>query len=386
MILKYLSLITILLQLFLASGAMAEGDAQSREPTDIKHDWVQLTSGEWLSGKIHAMYDDKLEFDSEKLDLLTIKWEDVNRLQSYQIFLVNIDEGGEQARALKDRPILSTLGEDGVYAGTLKVSGRDVTVTTAEGEKSFDRSKLISFAPGGEGRLDLWAIKVGLSLNIQEGNTQQLDYTAKATGVRRTAKTRLTLDYIGNVSSTGSLSTGSTTTTVENHRVNATSNIYVTRSFFYTPFEGEYYRDPFRNIDRRMTLGAGLGYVVIDKKDMTWEVSGGPSYLNTRYISVQQGENASDNSLALMLGTLVETDITETLEFTFQYDIKAAKKAAGGYSHHAIASFENEITKHIDLDISFLWDRTSYPTADANGNVPKADDFRIMMGVNYSFN
>jgi putative salt-induced outer membrane protein YdiY len=386
MILNRLSLITILLQLFLASVAMAEGDAQSREPTEIKHDWVQLTSGEWLSGKIHAMYNDKLEFDSEKLKLLTIDWEDVNRLQSYQIFLVNIDEDDEQARAIKGRPLRGALSEDDVYTGTLSVSGSDVTITTAEGTKSFDRADLISFAPGGEGRIDLWAAKVGLSLNVQEGNTQQIDYTAKANAIRRTAKTRLILDYIGNVSATGSLSTGSTTTTVENHRVNVTSNIYVTRSFFYTPFEGEYYRDPFRNIDRRITLGAGLGYVVIDKKELTWEVSGGPSFLNTRYISVQQGESASDSSFALMLGTLVETDITKTLEFTFQYDIKAAQKKAGGYSHHAIASFENEITKRIDLDVSLLWDRTSYPTADANGVVPKADDYRFMLGFNYSFN
>jgi hypothetical protein len=385
MILKHLSLITILLQLFLASGAMAEGDAQSREPTDKKHDWVQLTSGEWLSGKIYAMYDEELEFDSEKLDLLTIDWEDVNRLQSYQSFLINIDEGDEQARALKGRPFLGTLNKGGVYTGTLNVSGSDVTITTAEGIKSFDRADLLSFAPAGEGGIDLWAAKIGLSLNVQEGNTQQIDYTAKARAVRRTAETRFTLDYIGNVSATGSLSTGSTTTTVENHRVNATSNVYVTRHFFYTPLVAEYYRDPFRNIDRRITLGAGLGYVLRDEKELTWEVTGGPSFLSTRYISVQQGENSSDSSFALMLGTVVETDITKTLEFILQYDIKAAQKKAGGYSHHAIASFENEITKRVDLDVSFLWDRTSYPTADANGNVPKPDDYRLMLGFNYSF-
>jgi putative salt-induced outer membrane protein YdiY len=385
MILNCLSLITILLQLFLASGAMAEGDAQSREPTEIKHDWVQLTSGEWLSGKIHAMYNDKLEFDSEKLKFLTIDWEDVNRLQSYQIFLVNIDEDDEQARAIKGRPLRGALSEDDVYTGTLSVSGSDVTITTAEGTKSFDRADLISFAPGGGGRIGLWAAKVGLSINIQEGNTQQLDYTAKASAIRRTAKTRLMLDYIGNVSATGTVGTG-TTKTIENHRVNATSNVYVTRSFFYTPVEAEYYTDSFRNIDRRITLGAGLGYVVIDKKELTWEVTGGPSALNTRYVSVQQGESASDSSFALMLGTLVETDITSTLEFIFQYDIKAAQKKAGGYSHHAIASVEQEITERIDLDVSFLWDRTSYPTADANGVVPKADDYRLMLGFNYSFN
>ena len=40
-------------------------------PPDDKFDWIQLTSGEWLKGELKFLYDFQVEFDSDKLDLLT---------------------------------------------------------------------------------------------------------------------------------------------------------------------------------------------------------------------------------------------------------------------------------------------------------------------------
>jgi hypothetical protein len=50
-----------------------------------KFDWIQLTSGEWLKGDIKVLYNDKLEFDSDKLDLLELDWEDVKQVRGYQL-------------------------------------------------------------------------------------------------------------------------------------------------------------------------------------------------------------------------------------------------------------------------------------------------------------
>ena len=44
-----------------------------------KFDWIQLTSGEWLKGDLKVLYDKKLEFDSDELDLLEL---DLNLPQS----------------------------------------------------------------------------------------------------------------------------------------------------------------------------------------------------------------------------------------------------------------------------------------------------------------
>ena len=359
-----------LLMLLLAAVAgwsvpLAQAAQSEWAPEPVKHDWVQLTSGEWLSGKIHSMYDDTLEFDSEKLDLLEIDWDDVKTLRSYQ--KLNVYLGGER-----------------IVSGQLRVTTKHLIVQGDGEPQTFDRNALVSFAPAGQRQIDLWLIKAGLSLNLQRGNTQQLDYTARVSLNRRTAQTRFLIDYIGNISQTDAVS-GTTTTTTNNHRINATSNFYVTRRFFYSPINGEYYRDPFRNINRRLTIGAGLGYALRDEKDLKWEVSAGPSYLATRYRSVQAGQKTQESSLALMLGTRLDADITEELSFEFQYDIKLTRRSAGGYTHHLIAAFEQEVTKRIDFNLSLMWDRINNPAVDSQGVLPKPDDYRILTGIDFTF-
>ncbi len=86
--LKCLLSLVVLAHVFFASSAMAEDDMDAWRPKAIEHDWIQLTSGKWLSGTILSMYDDTLEFDSEKLKILSIDWDDVKFLQSYQPFHV----------------------------------------------------------------------------------------------------------------------------------------------------------------------------------------------------------------------------------------------------------------------------------------------------------
>jgi hypothetical protein len=51
-------------------------------PPPDDFDWIQLKSGEWLKGRLKAMQERKLEFDSEKLDDLTFDWKDIRQLRS----------------------------------------------------------------------------------------------------------------------------------------------------------------------------------------------------------------------------------------------------------------------------------------------------------------
>jgi len=397
MFFKFLLFITVLSsQIVCISGLMAEEESTGWQPKAVNHDWVQLTSGEWLSGKIHSMYSEELEFDSEKLDLLSIDWEDVKSLQSHQFLHVLIaepDDGGN-TRGTKSGGLFpgklaggirkKTGADAGMQTGLLNISGEQVIVTNGDQITRFNRDDIISFAPAGQREADLWLVKVGLSLNFQRGNVTQTDYTAKALATRRTAGTRFFVDYIGNLSQTNTVS-GRSVKTINNHRVTSALDIYANRHFFYTPLNAEYYRDPFRNIAQRITVGAGLGFILRDSKKLKWEISTGPSFLRTTYQSVQPGEKTTESSLALMLGTKLDVELSSKLDFIFNYDIKAGKKKSGGYSHHMIATFENEISRRIDLDVSFMWDRINHPAVDNQGVLPSPDDYRIMIGVDYTF-
>src|SRR6266487_872053 len=64
-------------------------------PPEDGFDWIQLRSGEWLKGRIKAMQERKLEFDSEELNDLTFDWKDIRQVRSPRILDV-LFVGGEQ--------------------------------------------------------------------------------------------------------------------------------------------------------------------------------------------------------------------------------------------------------------------------------------------------
>ena len=347
------------------SGANVSQTSKPWIPEAKDYDWVQLTSGEWLKGEIKAMYKDSLEFDSDKLDLLNIDWKDVKYLKTPRRMQVNF-EGHE--------PV----------TGVLQVSSDSVFISHDYSDEKFQRSDLVSLSPAGDRELDLWAIKFTLGLNVRKGNTDQVDYTSKFNAKRRTAKSRFISDYIGNISRTNA-GEGGLIETINNNRLGASLDIYASRYFYYTPVFGEYYRDPFQNIDQRITAGVGVGYTLFDKPHLEWNINGGPAFVTTKYLSVLEGEERRVDAGALILSTDIDTEISPTLDFIFKYNIQAARADAGGYTHHIIATFESEITGRLDFDISAIWDRIGQPTENDSGETPASDDYRLVVGITYTY-
>ncbi len=50
-----------------------------------------------------------------------------------------------------------------------------------------------------------------------------------------------------------------------------------------------------------------------------------------------------------------------------------------------ITTLKSEISKALDLDVSAVWDRITYPTSDDTGFEPEQDDFQLLLGMSYSF-
>jgi len=308
----------ISLSFFISSSVLAENGNNEWRPEAIKFDWVQLTSGEWLRGELKSMYNKKLEFDSEKLDLLTIDWEDVKYLQSFKPGNVKIEDHGS-------------------IIGVLTISDKKITVKNKENIIEFNRDEIISFSPAGDREIDLWSMKLTLSMNLKSGNTEQIDFNTKLSAKRRTADSRFLLDYIGNLSKTNAIS-GNLVETVNNHRLSGALDIYVTRYFFYNPINVEFYSDPFQNIDLRTTIGTGLGYTFIDTGKTEWNITAGPAFISTKYSSVQAGDDIRVDSGSFTISTELDTELTKSVDFLFKYNILVSEKKSGGYSHHMIAT------------------------------------------------
>ena len=329
-------------------------------PSPGEFDWIQLTSGEWLKGEIKRLYDDKLEFDSKELKLQEFDWEDVKQVRGPRFFSLRFVG-----------PI--------TVVGTLQVTENKVIVTAGDEQREFKRNQLVAIAPGGEKEIDYWSGKMSFGVNFSKGNTDEMKYSAITNIRRRTSATRFIVDYLGNITETNKVET------VNNHRIQSSLDVFKTQSYFYRPVFGEVYRDPFINIKYRVTLGVGMGYNIIDTSRTEWKVSGGPAYQTTKFDSVEPGQASSEWTPALVAGTDFNTELTNTIDFTFKYNLQILNEASGTYTHHSITTLETELTKWLDFDTSFVWDRVQNPTPNADGTVPEKDDFYLIFSLGIDF-
>jgi putative salt-induced outer membrane protein YdiY len=186
-------------------------------------------------------------------------------------------------------------------------------------------------------------------------------------------------DYIGSINQSEG------TETANSQRVTGQYDVFKTRKFFWRPVFGEYFRDPFQNIAHRITLGAGLGYHLIDTSKTTWDVTAGAAFQYSQNESVEAGQASDGRTPALVAGTIYETEITKNIDFNGSYSFQIVDEEAGTFTHHAVATLETEMTKKLDFDITFVWDRIQNPRPASDGAVPLQNDYRLIFGLGYDF-
>jgi len=359
-----------LLSLTLSALSYAEEDrSEWQKPTPVfkqDFDWIKLTSDEWLKGDIISMYDEKLEFDSDELDMQTIDLEDIAELrskewQSIRMFDGTIDEG---YLVIKD--------------GKLSLVKNGVTT-------HYEFSNLLSIASSGKNERDLWDGYVNLGINLREGNTVQFDYTFSAGIQRRSSSSRFKTDYTADYSRYEDKETEQTTVTADSERLTSSYDWFFNPKIYFRAADFEYMADDFLNLDYRIHYGIALGYHIVDTSRTSWDVNLGPSYQKSKFLDVKDGESDSEDSLGLTLGTDFTFEISSDIDYDASYNVQVIDEASGGNIHHFQTGLEIDLTNDFDLDLTFYADRTENPKEDSEGQVPEKNDFRLVVGLGYDF-
>ena len=347
---------------------------ENLSPTPTEYDWIELKSGEWLKGKFKAMYEKELEFDSKEMKLQTFNFDKIKQLRTYRIVTVNIGVKHE-----RDAGLFGLRQTTIEVTGILRLDGQTVTIIRGDGPLEFKRKQIISIVYGGEHEYEYWSGKITFGLDIRRGNNEKMDYTTIAKLQRRSSKTRLQIDYIGNIFN------AKESETANNHRINESFNVLLTKNFYYTPIFSEYYRDKYQNISDQITLGIGIGYIFIDTKKVDWDISGGPAILYTQYDTVEEGKDKSSKTGALELSTRYDIEITKKIDFLFNYKLTISRDDTGSYKHHIVSTLENEITTWLDIDITAIWDYTHRPQPNEDKTVPEQNDIQLLVSVGVDF-
>jgi putative salt-induced outer membrane protein YdiY len=325
-----------------------------------KADWIQLKSGEWLRGEFKYIQQKKVEFDSDEMDELTLNLKDVRK-------------------AFPREPMYTMFeGRQPVFGHV--VLSNDLVIVSGDEPLALSRDLLTGITPGGGiTGMRSWSGKVTLSLSLQSGNKDQTTLTTSAQIARRTPNTRLELDYLGNYNEANG------DKNADNDRVNLTHDIRLNKDWFVRPVQFEYYRDPLANIAYRLTGGVGAGYYIFDEDEIEWRVSVGPAYQYTGFDTVEAGNSDSASTPAGVFNLYFKSDITKRLTFYQTLASMVTDREAGQYSHHAITTLEFEIKRHLDLDVSFIWDYLHDPQPKSDGTIPAKSDYYLTVGVGVRF-
>jgi hypothetical protein len=322
-------------------------------------DWIQLKSGEWLRGELKYIQDKDVEFDSDELDEQSLKLEDVLQVYSAHRMLTQFE------------------GQEPVY-GTVVVSNDVVTVTGRE-TISQPREELTGITPGGNQEIRFWSGKATVGATLQSGNNSQKTITTSAELARRTPNTTLLLDYLGNYSQVDSVKNAN------NNRGNLTYDIRLNRDWFVRPVQLECYHDPLANIAYRLTGGVGAGYDIFDRNGLEWTLSAGPGFQYTRFDTVEPGASQSASTAVAGLQSHFEYDLTSRLTFIQIFQSMFSSREAGQYTHHSVSTLEFEIKRHLNLDVSFIWDYLQYPEPRSDGSIPERSDYHLTVGLGVRF-
>lgn len=322
-------------------------------------DWIQLKSGEWLKGRLLYIQERKVEFDSDELKDQSLDLKDVRQ-------------------AYPAKPLFIRFHDRDQMYGVVVVSNNTVEVTGPEQVK-LPRDQLAGITPGGKREFDFWTGDVTVGLSLQSGNTREWNLNTSAELVRRTPSTVGQLNYLGNFSEVEGVQNAN------NQRVTGSYDIRLDRHWFLRPAYLEYYRDPLANIAHQGTLGLGLGYNIFDRDGLEWKVFGGPGAQRTRFETVETGQSDTVSTLAAVLQTSFQADITRRLKFSQTLGVTLTSEEAGLYAHHAVSTLEFEIKRHLDLDVSLVWDYLHNPQTESSGAVPERSDLRLNLGVGVDF-
>ncbi len=323
-------------------------------------DWIELKSGEWLKGKIKSLQDEKLEFDSEELDLHIFDWKDIRTVRSPRLNSVRI----EQLKPVDGRLLVTT---------------NQVQVITPTATNTYPRADLIAIAPTGDRELDKWSAKISAGVSFRSGNTRETDISTHVALQRREPITRLSLDYLGNYGKVNGVETE------EDHRFIGQFDYFLSRRLYARVPDIEYFRDPLQNLVHRLTLGGGVGYDLVKTPRTEWNVTVGPAWQGNWFDSVQTNQASSASSLALVLSTRFDIELTQRLNFIFEYRGQLTSPETGNNTHHAVSTLEFEIHKRLKLDLSFVWDRITSPKTESGGATPTPDDFRLITSLGIDF-
>ncbi len=147
----------------------------------------------------------------------------------------------------------------------------------------------------------------------------------------------------------------------------------------------QYFQDWFQNIRHQATADTGIGYQLIDSSRIEWDIQGGGGANYLRKASVADAESDDEVPPVGTLGSDLTVELTSWLDYELLVNMTFLSEESGLYQHHIVSTLSTDLIADIDMDVSFIWERTEKPQQITDDTTPEQGDLCLLISVGFEF-
>ncbi len=233
--------------------------------TSTLADEIILENGDRITGTVIGKEGDTLKIDTPYAGTVEVKWSQVTRIATDKPVRIILDDDSRVNGTLLEAPDgnLRLRSDDSIEGGPIPLA----KVTYINPPPEVDGG-VISTG------------KLNLGINISKGNTDTEDAHFDGEVVARTLKNRFTLGAIFNRSRSYGVDT-------KNDATGYAKYDHFLEEKWYAYANALFFRDKFKDIRMRTTLGLGSGYQFVTSPRKNLSLEGGLNYVNEDYYTAE---------------------------------------------------------------------------------------------------
>ncbi|MBE0592169.1 MAG: DUF481 domain-containing protein [Gemmatimonadales bacterium] len=143
--------------------------------------------------------------------------------------------------------------------------------------------------------------------------------------------------------------------------------------------QGDYRRDRPGNLERRTSLGAGVGYRIAERRYLSWYVLAGLGYTAESFytpLDIIDGPRTRYDRGEALLGTEAEFELTENLTLTQRFTWYPNLSYSSAHRLVYDATARAAITERLSMDVTVSWRKSTEPGVDK-----RPDELLVVTGL-----
>jgi putative salt-induced outer membrane protein len=219
-----------------------------------------------------------------------------------------------------------------------------------------------------------WRGTTGISMSLSSGNTTSRNILINGDTASKTANSKTSFGGYINKATANGVSNSNRWGTVGEYDYNLTTSLY---GFGRLGFEA----DKIKHLKLRTSVGAGMGYHVINTPSTTFDVYGGLGLSKDKYDLAQTIGSKTDTRFSrteLMLGEASEHKITDSVNFKQKFELFNGITGDKAKRTQLSAGLDVSMSKNMTLNVGLMQTHNNTVAAGT-----KKNDSQLFTGVSY---